>query len=105
MARSLNDYFFNPFFNIYYLFAENDFHKNFLYFSLNEIICLIMDFFGCVYNEFIILFCCGLDHDTKYGITKRAINAEMKAINNRLSNEEDDINNEDILRETIINDD
>ena len=27
-------------------------------------ICLVTDFFGCVYNEYIILSCCGLEVDT-----------------------------------------
>ena len=97
MARSLNDYFFNPFFNIYYLIEENDFNKNFIYFILNEIICIIMDFLGCVFNEFIVLFFCSLDYDTKYGISKRAENIEMTNIISRIS-----LNDE--VRETINDD-
>ena len=31
-----------------------------------------MNFFGCIYNEYIILFCWDLDHDTKDGIITRA---------------------------------
>ena len=72
MARSLIDYLMNPFLNIYYFITDNDFGGSYIYFFLSEIICLIMDFFGCVYNEYIILFFCGLEHDTKDQISSRA---------------------------------
>ena len=65
MARSLIDYLMNPFFNIYYFFTENDFNGDYIYFIISEIICLVVDFFGCIYNEYIILYCCGLEHETK----------------------------------------
>ena len=42
------------------------------YFILNIIISLIISFFGCIYNEFIILFFCDLERDTHDQISKRA---------------------------------
>ena len=72
MARSLTDYFLNPFFNIYYFICENDFHKNYFYFSISEVISILMDFFCCVFNEYIILNCLGLEYDTKDAISQRA---------------------------------
>jgi len=62
MVTTLADYILNPFYLTYYFVAHNDFKKNgklgVFYFVLNIIISLIISFFGCVYNEFIILFFC-----------------------------------------------
>ena len=46
--------------------------KNYQYFLFNLIISIIMFFCGCIYNEFIVLFCCNLEHDTYYQISIRA---------------------------------
>ena len=89
MARTLIDYFFNPFFNIYYFIVKDDFCNNFLYFLISEIICIIIDFFGCVYNEYIILFCCGLEHDTSDAIIERSLEKERFS-NNTINIENDD---------------
>ena len=35
-----------------------------------------MNFFGLVFNDFIILYCCNLEHETYYEISKRAYNIE-----------------------------
>ena len=35
---------------------------------------MILSFFGGVYNEFIILFCCGLERDTHNQVIQRADN-------------------------------
>ena len=76
MVTTLADYILNPLYLIYYFGALSDFKKNgklgIVYFVLNIIISLIISFFGCVYNEFIILFCCGLERDTHEQISKRA---------------------------------
>ena len=89
MARTLIDYFFNPFFNIYYFIVKDDFCNNFLYFLISEIFCIIIDFFGCVYNEYIILFCCGLEHDTSDAIIERSLEKERFS-NNTINIENDD---------------
>ena len=39
-----------------------------------EIICIVMSFFGCVFNEYIILYYCGLERETKDEIADRADN-------------------------------
>ena len=72
MARSFAKYFLNPLFNIYFYLEEDDFHNNILYFIICEIINIIIDFFYYVYNEYIILYCCGLEHDTYDEIFERA---------------------------------
>ena len=93
MARSLMDFFLNPFFNIYYFIKENDFQNNYFYFFICEIICLIVDFFSCVYNEYIILFCLGMEYDTKDEITERATKNEMKSTEYILNGDDDNDDN------------
>ena len=72
MARSLMDYFMGPFFIIYFFIKENDFNKDYSYFFISLFLSLIVDFFSCVYNEYIIIFCCGLEHNTKDIIIERS---------------------------------
>ena len=73
MTRSLIDYLMCPIFNIYYFIDENDFQNDYFFFFASELLSLIIVFFGCVYNEYIILFCFGLEHNTKDEIYERAI--------------------------------
>jgi hypothetical protein len=72
MARSLMDYFMAPFFIIYYYNDGNDFQDNSFFFTISLIISIIIDFFSCVYNEYIILYCYDLELNTIYEISKRA---------------------------------
>ena len=76
MARVLINYIFNPIFNIYFFITKLDFNGNYLFFFLSEIICIIISFFGCIYNEYIILSCFKLDKETSYAIKERAIDIE-----------------------------
>ena len=77
MVTTLLDYVLNPIYLIYYYGAQGDFKKedgklDVAYFTINIIISLIISFFGCVYNEFIILFFCGLERNTHDQVSKRA---------------------------------
>ena len=102
MARSLIDYLLNPFINIVLYFLEKDLFKNyFIYFILTELICLVMSFFGYVFNEYIILYFCCLELETKDEI--RAIDSESQA-QNELKDIFSNIDNEDNIRKssTII---
>ena len=76
MARALTDYFLNPIYLAYDFSLGNDFitkgERNILYFVINLIISLIISFCGCIYNEFIVLFCCGLERNTHDQISRRA---------------------------------
>ena len=111
MARSLIDYLLNPFINIpnsfiklVLYFLEKDLFKNYyIYFILTELICLVMSFFGCVFNEYIILYFCGLELETKDEIVNRAIDSESQA-QNELKDIFSNIDNEDNIRKssTII---
>ena len=76
MARSLMDYFMTPAFIIYYFIASGDFNDNYFYFFISLLISIIVDFFSCVFNEYIMLFFCGLHHDTKDEIISRALSIE-----------------------------
>ena len=71
MAKSLMDYLLTPFFNLLFflLIYKN---TNIAYIILSEVVSIIISFSGLVYNEFIILSFCGLEHDTKEEISKRA---------------------------------
>ena len=98
MARSLIDYLMGPFFNIYFFIWKNDFQNDYVYFFTSEIINIIIVFFSCVYNEYIILFCCDIAHDTKDEITIRALSKDNKTIDYRLgeSSDDEDDNSESI---------
>ena len=88
MARSLTDYFFTPIFNIIHFFTWEDFKNSYLYLFLSELIYIFSDFFCCVYNEYLILTCCGLEYDTKDEISERALISEMDNINIEDDNQE-----------------
>ena len=76
MAKSVSIYILNPLLIIYSFFLEDDFlykgEKNILYLILNEILSIIIVFFGCIYNEFFVLNCLGLEYETYIGISNRS---------------------------------
>ena len=78
MTESLTEYFLNPIYILYFYGALNDFthdgKTNIPYFIINIILSFIISFFGCVYNEFIILLFCGLHENTHDQITLRSMN-------------------------------
>ena len=94
MARSLIDYFLNPFINIYFFFAERKDFENIAYFIITEIFCCIMSFFGCVFNEYIILYCCDLESETQDEIADRGEKpmrqTELKLFLEKENNDEND---------------
>ena len=76
MVKNLSVYILNPITFIIYFIIGYDFlyegKRNWIYFMTNIIIAIIIGFFGCVFNEFLVLSCCGLDHETHYSVSKRA---------------------------------
>ena len=76
MTTTFMDYILNPFFLSYYFVAKDDFISfgqiNASYFIINLIISIVLSFIGCVYNEFFILFFCGLERNTHDQIVKRS---------------------------------
>ena len=101
MARSLIDYLLNPFVNIH------DFFYNYIYLIIADIIGLVISFFGCVYNEYIILYCCGLESETQDEIAKRAdsqFQTELDDIDGAFSdNENENIENDNNIKRSSTN--
>ena len=95
MTTTFMDYILNPFFIIYYFCDGNDFKlngkSNVIYFILNLILSLIITFCGGVYNEFLILFCCGLEKDTHSQVTSRSnTENELYIFNDELDKESEE---------------
>ena len=94
MTSTFMRYILNHIYIIYYFIFENDFisngKRNYTYFIINLVLSLIMPFCGCVYNEFFILLCFGLERDTYYQVTWRSINEdEINSLNGLISQEND----------------
>ena len=110
MARSLIDYFLNPFINIFFFFYEKEFFDNSFYFGITEFFCCIMSFFGCVFNEYIVLYCCGLECETQDEINDRAKVRESEKPKNQTQlqmiidtvNNENDANNNSVNNSNTI---
>jgi hypothetical protein len=78
MARSLIDYFMAPGLNAF-SFTDNKTlynHNSIVYIVLSELLAVIIDFFGLVYNEFIILYFFDLEHETQKEISRRGSDAD-----------------------------
>ena len=85
MYKHLADYLINPIYIIYYFIVGEDFlyngERNYFYFFLNLIILIIFDIFGLIYNEFLVVSCCGMGYNTYNSISLRAsIYEEMSAL-------------------------
>jgi hypothetical protein len=68
MARALTEALFDPFQMAYKLRQ----FKNSAFYWINIICLMIMVFFSLIFNEFLILYCCGLEYNTHIEITKRS---------------------------------
>ena len=92
MARSLTDYFMNPLYLIYYFAMGKDFlnegERDIIYFIVNLITSIIISFCGCIYNEFIVLYFCGLETNTHKQISERSDNLTKELINYKDNDEE-----------------
>jgi hypothetical protein len=77
MTRALAESILDPIIIVYYMFdheqIKNESYNFRVFFGIILICSIIMPFSSCVYNEFIILFCCGLEHETHIEITRRGI--------------------------------
>ena len=101
MAKSLPAFTFNPIFIIYYFLYQNDFqidgNKNYYFFVINLILSVFIDFFAFIYNECFILYCCGLEDGTHYGISQRSrtISEGEKEDLKLLNDIDDDVENDE----------
>ena len=90
MTRALAESILDPIFIIYSLEFENDFRIgkeqkiNWIYFGIIISCSFIMVFCSCVYNEFLVLYCCRLEYQTYLEIKKRAISQEFSYDNDDL---------------------
>ena len=96
MTISLTDYFLIPLY-LTINYTEGDFisgeKQNFLYFLLNFILSVIIGLSGCIFNEIIILFCCGLEVNTYDQVSFRSSKdyvTELYEVHSQI-NDEDDI--------------
>jgi len=93
MTRTLTDSILDPFLIIFYYFGEKDFtigengKQNIFYFIMNLILSIIINFWGCVYNEIIVLFFCGLEYNTHLVVSERATINHNEEINDIEINE------------------
>jgi hypothetical protein len=76
MAATVSEYILNPIYIICSLFLNDDFisnrKTNYFYFAINLFLSAIISFSACIYNEFVILFFCRLQHETYQQISYRA---------------------------------
>jgi hypothetical protein len=101
MAKTLTDYFLNPIFIIYYFIFEDDFiggkqnKQEISYFVLNLILSIIVVFCGCIYNEFLVLFCYNLEHDTHSQVALRSETKEFIEFGENFEDNSSDEDNEE----------
>ena len=50
---------------------------------------------SCIYNEFFVLYCCGLEHETHLEITKRSVTQVLEDDNSSESDEYFELEGED----------
>ena len=93
IVKTLTDYFINPIYSIYYFSMGEDFitngSKNVVYFIINLLSSLIITFFGCVYNVFIVLDFCDLGFYSYDEVSKRASEFERISLSKLGMNEEE----------------
>ena len=100
MVLTLSDNIFNPIDIIISYVVNDDFNtgegQNIFYFIINLIMSLIITLSTFIYNEFVVLFFCGLETDTHDQIAKRAKNEWIEMSNSRLisKNKENNENKE-----------
>ena len=99
MTVNLSNYFLNPIIMIYNYIFGSDFiirgNKNLFYFLINLILSFIISITGLVYNEFIVLFFCGLELNTYKQITRRAESLNNEIIELRNMEDDNDLDKDD----------
>jgi len=88
MTRALTESIIDPFDFICQIVKNNNKENEILYYIFITILLFITSFLSLIYNDFIVLYCCGLEYNTHLEIHKRAISYEN--LNGDLLEEEDD---------------
>ena len=100
MSRALFESTLDPFLFIYNFLTQNNNEAikqlKWIYFSLVVFSLTVISFFSLVYNDFIILYCCGLEHNTYIKIDRR-----LNLDNTSSSETQENISIGDNLRVTI----
>ena len=98
LELTLSNYFVNPLYIIYSYIDGEDFltkdGQNVFYFLINFIISILALFSTLIYNEFIVIFCCGLEHNTYLQISRRSKLEDLEMEIKNLSSEGFDDNKE-----------
>ena len=111
MVLTLSDYFLNPIYLIYnYIvgdFKSKDGGQNPFYFAINLVLSALTALSTFIYNEFVVLFCWGLEHNTHDQISKRSKSEEIEMnvyeVKKDLEkDEEEDIDEDDSQTKTGI---
>jgi len=101
MTRALTESIIDPFDFICQFFINNNNDRKIkcelLYYIFISILLFITSFLSLIYNDFIILYCCGLEYNTYLEIHKRAISYEN--LNGDLFEEEEDDNDDNVKAE------
>ena len=75
MTTTFMDYILNPIYLIIYFALNEDFltkrKRNYAHFFINLFLALFITFLGFIYNDFIIIYCFGLERDTYQEVSKR----------------------------------
>ena len=90
VTRTLADSALDFLFFLYYSMIEKEIkykQLNTRYFYISFILQIIIVFFNLVYNEFIVLYFCGLEKETHLEIMKRAKIRNSSFINNNYNDE------------------
>ena len=83
MTRALAESIWDPAFIVYSDFIKNK--ERTMHSILSFILSLIMVFCSCVYNELLVLYCCGMEHETYIEVNKRAILSKIETDTSDLS--------------------
>ena len=93
MTRAFAESILDPIFIISdYIFNKESYKKKYS-FIITLSCCIITVLCSCIYNEVFILYCCGLEYETHYEISKRSETIEMPSI--KEDGEEEIIEDED----------
>ena len=83
MTRALAESIWDPAFIVYSDFIKTS--ERTMHSILSFILSLIMVFCSCVYNELLVLYCCGMEHETYIEVNKRAIISKIETDESDLS--------------------
>ena len=98
MSRALFESTLDPFLFLYNFLTQNTSDGNsgkWIYFSLVVFSLSVISFFSLIYNDFIILYCCGLEYNTYKGINSRIDSESVQrneSIDSFLDNDSDEGN-------------